>query len=125
MPLNDETIKQVNKIVSFFNSIPTLEVNDVTDFFTNNVPSYRCPVCGGKEFEILSDDGKYVTVLGIVECKYVPNGHGQTSSLTSTTKAKYIQLHCKKCHFICNHNYVTLRFAILNNKIEKAINERK
>lgn len=115
---------ELSKLVSYFNNIPTLEVKDVTDFITKNVPEYHCPVCGGKDFEVLSDDGKYVTILGIQECRFTPNGHGQTITQTSNPKGFYIQFHCKKCHFVCNHNYVTLRAAVVNERMEKAIHER-
>lgn len=120
----DKTKQKTDEIISYFNSIPTLSVKETIDFIETQNPGYKCPICGCKNFEILTSDGKYVDVIGTTKKIYVPNGHGQTITTdVESSRGYYIQLTCTHCFFVSLHNFVRLRNQIIEDRLKEAMNE--
>lgn len=125
MPNKDKE-KALKELVKSKNDDPRLSIEEVSEYFKEKVPTYKCPICGGNEFEVISSDKIHADTFSSTGIKFERNPGQNYQTLKRTEEPTidvFIELCCKNCAFICKHNWGRLSASILVMHLEK-LNEQ-
>lgn len=118
----------ISSTIKEFTENFSLKVSRVAEFF-KTLPEYKCPICGGKDFEIVSSDGTYVDVLSTNSVSFSPIPEQPGAFSISTAKggdsSLFIRTRCKQCCYLCDHDFASLKLKVMSEALEKAVNSNE